>query len=106
MVGVVAKSRMKVLVRSLLLFSFVAASTRFEAPLAQTSALHKPGADDRFKADILVIVAHPDDETVIAGYLARAIFDQRKRVALLYGTRGDAGGNVAGYEQAASLGAV
>jgi len=99
-------NEMKVLVRSLLFFSILAWCGRFELRLAQTSALHKPGPDDRFKADILVIVAHPDDETLIAGYLARAVFDQRKRVAVLYGTRGDAGGNAAGYEQAASLGAV
>jgi LmbE family N-acetylglucosaminyl deacetylase len=72
----------------------------------QSSALHKPGPDNRFKADILVVIAHPDDETLIAGYLARAIFDQKKRVAVVYGTRGDAGGNVVGYEQAAALGAV
>jgi len=75
-------------------------------PQAQTPLVQKPGPDDRFKADILVIVAHPDDETLIAGYLARAIFDQKKRVAVVYGTRGDAGGNVMGYEQAASLGAI
>jgi LmbE family N-acetylglucosaminyl deacetylase len=62
--------------------------------------------DDRYKADILVIVAHPDDETMITGYLARAIYDQHKRVAVIFGTRGDAGGNTVGEEQAASLGAV
>lgn len=64
-----------------------------------------PGPDDRYKADILVIVAHPDDETEISGYLAKAIFDEHKRVAVIYGTRGDAGGNEVGYEQAAALGA-
>src|SRR5438270_6662074 len=63
-------------------------------------------ADERYKADILVIVAHPDDETMITGYLARAVYDQHKRVAVIYGTRGDAGGNTAGEEQAAALGAV
>ncbi|HJQ24048.1 MAG TPA: PIG-L family deacetylase [Blastocatellia bacterium] len=62
--------------------------------------------DERFKADILVIVAHPDDETMITGYLARAIYDQHKRVAVIYGTRGDGGGNTVGEEQAAALGAV
>ncbi|HWN98980.1 MAG TPA: PIG-L family deacetylase, partial [Blastocatellia bacterium] len=62
--------------------------------------------DERFKADILLIVAHPDDETMISSYLARAIFDQHKRVAVIYGTRGDGGGNSVGYEQAAALGAV
>jgi LmbE family N-acetylglucosaminyl deacetylase len=61
--------------------------------------------DDRFKADILLIVAHPDDETEVTGYLARAIFDQHKRVAIIFGTRGNSGGNAAGAEQAAALGA-
>ena len=62
--------------------------------------------DERYKADILLIVAHPDDETMISSYLARAIFDQNKRVAVIYDTRGDGGGNSVGYEQAAALGAV
>ena len=72
-----------------------------QLPLAPAS----PGPDDRYKADILVIVAHPDDETMATGYLARAIFDEHKRVAVIFGTRGDGGGNAMGYEQAASLGA-
>jgi LmbE family N-acetylglucosaminyl deacetylase len=62
--------------------------------------------DERYKTDILLVVAHPDDETAISSYLARAIFDQHKRLAVVYGTRGDGGGNSAGNEQAASLGAV
>ncbi len=61
--------------------------------------------DDRFKADILVVVAHPDDETEVTGYLARAIFDEHKRVAVIFGTRGDGGGDAAGQAQAAALGA-
>jgi LmbE family N-acetylglucosaminyl deacetylase len=61
--------------------------------------------DDRFKADILVIAAHPDDETEVTAYLARAIFDDHKRVAVIFGTHGDGGGNAAGQEQAAALGA-
>lgn len=73
---------------------------------AQTKAPPNPPPDDRYKADILLVVAHPDDETEIAGYLARAIFDQHKRVAIVYGTRGNSGGNVFGQEQAASLAAV
>lgn len=64
-----------------------------------------PGPDDRYKADILVVVAHPDDETEVTAYLAKAIFDDHKRVAVIYGTRGDGGGNAMGYEQAAALGA-
>lgn len=62
--------------------------------------------DERFKADILLIVAHPDDETMISSYLARATYDQGKRIAVIYGTRGDGGGNSVGQEQAAALGAV
>ena len=62
--------------------------------------------DERYKADILLVVAHPDDETVISSYLMRAIFDQHKRLAVVYGTRGDGGGNSVGNEQAAALGAV
>jgi len=61
--------------------------------------------DDRFKSDILVIVAHPDDEGMAIGYLAKAVLDLHKRVAVVYGTRGDGGGNAIGSETAAALGA-
>jgi LmbE family N-acetylglucosaminyl deacetylase len=60
-------------------------------------------ADERFKADILVIAPHPDDESTIAGYLAKAVLDQHRRVAVVLTTRGDAGQNLVGYEQARSL---
>jgi LmbE family N-acetylglucosaminyl deacetylase len=85
----------------------VAMLTIHSAALAQElKAPPRIAPDERFKADILLIVAHPDDETMITGYLARAIYDQHKRVAVIYGTRGDGGGNTVGEEQAASLGAV
>jgi LmbE family N-acetylglucosaminyl deacetylase len=64
-----------------------------------------PQPDERFKADILVIVAHPDDETEVTGYLAKAIYQDHRRVAVIFGTRGDGGGNAMGFEQAAALGA-
>jgi LmbE family N-acetylglucosaminyl deacetylase len=64
-----------------------------------------PRPDDRFKADILIVVAHPDDETVVTGYLAKAIYDEHRRVAVIFGTRGDGGGNAMGNEQAAAMGA-
>lgn len=63
-----------------------------------------PAPDDRFKADILLIVAHPDDEQGVTGYLARAM-DEHKRVAVLWCTRGDTGGNQVGWEKETSLGA-
>jgi LmbE family N-acetylglucosaminyl deacetylase len=62
--------------------------------------------DDRYKADILLVVAHPDDDTLVTTYLARAIFDQHKRVAVVYCTRGDSGSNSEGREHARALGLV
>jgi LmbE family N-acetylglucosaminyl deacetylase len=65
-----------------------------------------PPPDARFKADILVIAPHPDDESTIAGYLARAVLDEHRRVAVVLTTRGDAGQNLVGSEQARSLGEI
>jgi LmbE family N-acetylglucosaminyl deacetylase len=62
--------------------------------------------DERYKADILLVVAHPDDDTVISGYLTRAINDQHKRVAVVFCTRGDSGGNMESRERARALGLV
>src|SRR6266516_587235 len=62
-----------------------------------------PPPDQRFKADILVIAPHPDDESTIAGYLAKAVFDEHRHVAVVLTTRGDAGQNLVGSEPARSL---
>ena len=62
-----------------------------------------PEPDSRYKVDILVVVAHPDDDTEVAAYLAKAIELQHKRAAVVYTTRGNSGGNAAGQEQANSL---
>jgi LmbE family N-acetylglucosaminyl deacetylase len=76
-------------------------------PLAGApAAISSPPPDERFKADALVIIAHPDDETLIAGYLARAVLDEHRRVAVVSTTRGNAGQNLVGYEQGASLAEV
>jgi len=64
-----------------------------------------PGPDDRFKADLLLFVAHPDDDTLAGTYLAK-ILEEGKRVAVVYGTPGDSGGNQNGPERASSLGAI
>src|ERR1700759_4745724 len=61
--------------------------------------------DARYKVDILLVVAHPDDEGAATAYLARAI-DEGKRVAVVYGTRGNSGGNEVGMEQASALAAI
>jgi LmbE family N-acetylglucosaminyl deacetylase len=62
-------------------------------------------ADERYKVDILLVVAHPDDEGAATPYLARAI-DEGKRVAVAYGTRGSSGENQVGAEQATALGDI
>ena len=64
-----------------------------------------PQADDRYKTDILLVVAHPDDEGAATPYLARAI-DEGKRVAVVYGTHGSSGANEAGAETAAAMGNI
>jgi LmbE family N-acetylglucosaminyl deacetylase len=61
--------------------------------------------DERYKADVLVVVAHPDDEIMAAAYIARLI-DQKKRVALVWTTRGDGGTNAVGPEQATAMGDI
>lgn len=61
------------------------------------------GADERYKVDILVVVAHPDDEGGATPYLARAIYDLHKRVGVVYATRGGSGGNDYSREHGAAL---
>ncbi len=77
--------------------------------LAATNAAQEPKAlplpDERYKTDILLVVAHPDDEGAATPYLARAL-DDHKRVAVVFGTHGSSGANEAGAEQAAALGAI
>ena len=62
-------------------------------------------ADDRLKADVLLIDAHPDDESGVSAYLAQ-LLDQGKRVAAVYLTHGEAGQNNIGRERGPSLGAA
>src|SRR4030088_1011217 len=64
-----------------------------------------PLPDERYKADILLVAAHPDDEGAATPYLARAL-DEHRRIAVVFGTRGSSGANEAGAEQAAALGNI
>lgn len=93
----VKKSFLQIAVFTLISGGVLVAQTK-EAP-----PLRPP--DPRYKADILVVVAHPDDETEVSAYLAQQIDQYHRRVAIVYGTPGNSGGNSEGYEQAAALGA-
>jgi LmbE family N-acetylglucosaminyl deacetylase len=62
--------------------------------------------DPRLKADILLVVAHPDDESLVTSYLAREIYDDHKRVAVVYTTHGDGSINDVVPEQAAAMGSI
>jgi len=86
----------------LALMNWVLAITLAQVAQSQQPPTNPP-ADKRFKADILVIAPHPDDESTIAGYLAKAVLDEHRHVAVVVTTRGDAGQNLVGYEQARSL---
>jgi LmbE family N-acetylglucosaminyl deacetylase len=84
---------------SILCSGFVASIAAAQAPKQILQA------DERYKVDILLVVAHPDDEGAATPYLARVI-DEGKHVAVIYGTRGSSGENQAGAEQAAALGEI
>ena len=58
------------------------------------------------KADVLLLVAHPDDDTLAGPYLARAVGEEKRRVAVVFMTSGDSGGNQAGAERGPSLGVI
>jgi LmbE family N-acetylglucosaminyl deacetylase len=85
------------LLLSLILFpaAFLFAQTNLAPPL--------PPPDPRYKADILLIIAHPDDETDVTSYLARAVYDEHKTVAVAYTTCGGAGGDTVSLAQGRSL---
>jgi LmbE family N-acetylglucosaminyl deacetylase len=62
-----------------------------------------PDPDPRYKADILLVVAHPDDDTAVSTYLAKAVLDEGKRAAVVFTTRGNSGPNAVGMEQSKAL---
>src|SRR5688572_5499775 len=68
------------------------------APLLGQDAVHK--------VDILVVVAHADDDTAISPYLARAVIDQGKTAAVLHVTSSAGGGHAFGRERQRALGFI
>lgn len=91
-----------------LLVPFLCALTTSQSGSAARIAIAPPelAPDSRYKSDILLVLAHPDDEVTITPWLAKVIFDGHKRVSVVYGTRGGAGGNRVGLEQGGALAEV
>lgn len=51
----------------------------------QSTVVRATGPEEApLKADLMLVVAHPDDETAVSGFLARASLDQKKRIAVVY----------------------
>jgi len=73
------------------------------AQIAPSAPAQAPAPDPRYKADVLVIIAHPDDDTAVSTFLAKAVFDEHKRVAVLFTNRGNSGPNAVGLEQGKAL---
>jgi LmbE family N-acetylglucosaminyl deacetylase len=87
----------------LLIFALLAVLAQAVLWSQQQNAPSLPPSDDRYKADILLVVAHPDDDTGVLNYITRASLDEGKRVAVIFSTRGNSGGNAAGMEQAKAM---
>ena len=78
----------------------------FALLLTTSLTAQQPGPDARMKADVLLVVAHPDDDVVIGAILARLSLDEHKRVAVVYATDGDGGGNAIADESGRALGQI
>jgi len=61
---------------------------------------------DRMKADTVVILAHPDDEGVVAPLLARDALVGRQRIVNLYVTSGEMGADRVGGVQGPAFGSM
>jgi LmbE family N-acetylglucosaminyl deacetylase len=79
----------------MVLIAFVQVRAQVQPPI--------PTPDSRYKTDILVVVAHPDDDTAVSTYLAKAVLDEGKRAAVIFTTRGNSGANAVGMEQSKAL---
>lgn len=90
---------MKTHCRFLSFFLSVVAVLSSQAQQAESN----PQPDARYKVDILIVVGHPDDDIEVGAYVAKLIEEQHKKAAVVYGTRGNSGGNAAGPEQSKAL---
>lgn len=88
--------------RNWLALFFSIALTFSSAGTAAASA----APSDRYKVDLLLVVPHSDDELMLGGYLARLSLDEHKRIAVVFITDGDAGGNNDGTQSGPALGLI
>src|SRR5437660_10058651 len=72
-------------------------------PTYSQHAPPNPEPDSRYKVEILEVIGHLDDDVEVTAYVAKLIEQHQKRVAVVYATRGNSGGNAAGAEQANAL---
>jgi LmbE family N-acetylglucosaminyl deacetylase len=94
--------------------SIIAVAVVLNVPMLDAQAATDPdpyiannrAPDPRYKADILVVVAHAADEILLTSYLAREVFDDGRKIAVVYATAGDASYNHFGSEQALALGKI
>jgi LmbE family N-acetylglucosaminyl deacetylase len=70
----------------------------------EPSASSSPQGADLLKADMLVVFAHPDDETGMAPTLAHYALGENRRIVAVYATRGEGGGNMVGRQGGPALG--
>jgi len=85
--------------RSWLLWVFL-----LQASWGQDGAPEIPSGAALLKADLLAVLAHPDDETMMASTVAYYARVREKRVAHVYCTRGEGGGNMVGTQWGEALG--
>jgi LmbE family N-acetylglucosaminyl deacetylase len=80
---------------ALFLISFLPLRAQMQQPV--------PLPDPRYKADLLLIVAHPDDDTGVSTFLSKAVFDEHKRVAVIFTNRGGSGPDAVSMAQGKAL---
>lgn len=85
----------RILVSALLLVAPAALPAQLQPPI--------PPPDPRFKADVLVIVAHPDDDTGVDTFLAKAVYDEHKRAAVIFTNHGSGGPDAVSMAQGKAL---
>jgi len=86
--------------KTLVLWLALAAAPALATPLFAQVPF---GPDERFRTDVLCVFGHPDDEVLVGSLLSRLAFDQKKRLAMVYCTRGGMGANEVGCEHAQAL---